>query len=453
MKIEQSLSVKPSQTLTMTHQLQQSIQLLQMSNFELTSFIEQQLEENPFLEKSESLELVSEDNWQEESVENLIIQTKPIEWKHINTFDHIPHKTSSIENVQKQISFLKLTSKEKQIAEHLLEDLNVSGYYQGDILLTAKECQTTSQDILQVLEKLQTLEPTGIFARNLQECFALQLKEQGLYTPEFAKVVEYLTTGLTYDIYKIAKFCSLSVEECRKCFSLLKLLNPKPLLSLEQNDPPSTLIPDVYIRKNDEGEWKIFLNDKTLPQFYVHSDYYHKLRNQLKQKNDITFAKTKFKDAQWLNKAVHQRNQTLLTITKAIVEAQKLFFEKGIDFFTSLTLKHIAFITGFHESTISRICTNKYLATPFGIFELKYFFNSGLENRFQQENQGSRYVQERIRQLIHKENPKSPLSDQEIVKQLYSEGIIIARRTVTKYREKLRFLPSNKRRKHYMIHL
>lgn len=473
--MNQKLSLKQTAELRMTPQLQQAIKLLQLSRLELENAIRKEIEENPVLEEvsdtptesaetskkvegAESSEVVSapdldprkqeEFDW-ESYVDN---QQRPKAPAGGGEFDEIMNYENMISTQQNlhdylmwQLSLFGFNEEEAVIATILVNYVDEDGYIKTPFDQIAQEEGVSVQDLEEILPFIQEFDPPGVGARNLQECLLIQAKHIEEDTNDLRELITNHIKDLEKKHYdKIAKAMGHPIEDVIEMCKIIYDMDPKPGRAYT---PPEThyVTPDVYIYQVGD-EFVISLNEDGLPRLRV-SNLYKNILSE-KESNNVTqdYIKDKLKSAVWLIKSIHQRQRTIYRVTESIVKHQREFFEKGPAFIRPMILRDIANDVGLHESTISRVTTNKYVHTPQGIFELKYFFNSGV-SKTDGDSLASESVKLKIKQMIAEENPKKPLSDQEIVSRLKAEGIVIARRTVAKYRDALGVLPSSRRKK------
>lgn len=479
-------SLKLSQQLLMTPQLQQAIKLLQLSRLELEEFVTQQLTENPVLEEgvSESneerlqverererteTEAVGETMGEAAGIVDSISGEKPAEmdWEAFtrmqdsagpssastrqNDSDEFP----SHENLARsgtlqdflfaQIGEMDLSEDEKDLAGRIIGNIDDRGYLQTTLEELAEDCQKTADFVEDMLDVVQHLEPPGVGARDLKECLHIQLRAGRLKNGVVELIVEHHLAELeTRNFQAIAKAMKLPLETIIENVQIIAELEPVPGRQFGGLEA-QYVVPDVYVFKVS-GEWVVTLNDEGLPNLRV-SKMYEKMASGLAGSNK-EYLSEKLKSAQWLIKSIQQRQKTILRVTEKLVERQKEFFEHGYEHLKPMVLRDIADDIGMHESTISRVTSNKYVHTPQGIFELKYFFNSSV-SMAGGDSLASVSVKKIIAEMIGKEDPKHPLADQKIVELLDERGIQLARRTVAKYREQLNILPSSKRKKFF----
>lgn len=473
--ISQKLDLRQSQQLVMTPQLQQAIKLLQLSNVELAEFIEEELEKNPLLEKDER----SEDRGSEEKPEEV---ERPSERDEMDKAFDTPDSSdfdagSSMADIgaggssrfdSMEDSFENRMSADKTLRDHLLEQLHMAfsderdrmvgtllidqldegGYLREgrDTLIGRLGCSPERLD--NVLAQLKQFDPTGVFASDLAECLTLQLQERGALDEPMQKLLQHLQMIADHDFKKLADICGVNETYLFDMIEEIKCLNPKPASEFDHL-VVQTAVPDVLMKrlpKNLGGGWRVELNNETLPRVLVNQDYYMQVSQGAKDKKDREYVNNQMASANWLVRALDQRAQTILKVAGAIVEEQDAFFNYGIEFLRPLTLKDIAEQIDMHESTVSRVTTNKYIGTPRGIFELKFFFSTALVSADGVAH-SAEAIKARIKSLIDAEVADNILSDDTIVDILGEEGIDVARRTVAKYREAMHIGSSVQRRK------
>ncbi|HEY9548149.1 MAG TPA: RNA polymerase factor sigma-54 [Kiloniellaceae bacterium] len=334
---------------------------------------------------------------------------------------------------------------ERAIGACLIDQLDDNGYLSGDLTALAEQLGCSLTRVEAVLALLQDFEPTGIFARSLAECLALQLKERDRYDPAMQTLVEHLDLLARGEHARLMKLCGIDHEDLAEMIAEIKVLDPRPALSFEGEVAPP-VIPDVLMRADRKGGWIIELNSDTVPRVLVNSDYYAQVSAHLRTKKEREYLNDRLQSASWLVKALHQRATTILKVATEIVRQQDAFFRKGVEHMKPLTLRDIATEIEMHESTVSRVTSNKYMATPRGTFELKYFFTAAIAGADGTAH-SAEAVRHRIRVLIAAENGREVLSDDTIVDLLRRDGVDIARRTVAKYREAMRIPSSVQRRR------
>ena len=460
----------------MTPQLQMAIKLLQLSRLEMLDTIRQELEENPALEEVQ--ESASDENLPEQSensaadtpkTEEVTIEEKihdDIDWsiylgeyntpgrvsyeaedKDTPRFDaFIAPKKSLRDHLLWQFLMTKPAKKEESVASLIVGNLNKDGFLESSVEEIAMQSGTPLEEVDYILAKMQTFDPVGVCARDLKECLLIQAKHFGFENTIITEIISNHLHDLEKKNYKgICKALKASLDEVIAAVNVIKGFEPKPGRQFSE-ETPQYINPDIYVYKL-ENDFVVMLNDDGMPKLRVNSFYKNTISRGKKISGEAEdYIQDKIRSAAWLIKSIHQRQKTIFKVMESILGFQREFFEKGIAHLKPMVLRDVAQDIGMHESTISRVTTNKYAYTPQGIFELKYFFNSSIR-RAQGGNIASASVQEKIRQIILNENPKKPYSDDKISLILKEEHQIhIARRTVAKYREMLKVLPSNKRK-------
>ena len=460
----QRLDLRQSQNLVMTPQLQQAIKLLQLNNIEIAEFIEEEIAQNPLLEKKEADP--SDSNESSSSGEEKA-ERAPEDFdagsamadigsggsssfdKLDNAFENSISKPETLrDHLVEQLHVSFDDPRDQMIAALLIDQLDEAGYLRVAPNDLAEQFGCSLERIERLLSVMKQFDPTGIFAANLEECLALQLEEQGKLDAPTKILLENLKLLADHNHKKLAELCGVNDTYLQDMIEDIRSLNPKPAADFD-HIVVQTAIPDVLMKrlpKNLGGGWRVELNNDTLPKVLVNNEYYKEVAKTATQKKDKEYLSNKLSSANWLVRSLDQRAQTILKVASEIVEQQDAFFNYGIEFLKPLTLKDIAEEIDMHESTVSRVTNNKYIGTPRGIFELKYFFSTALVSE-----DGTSYsaesIRARIQNLIDEEDPKKILSDDKIVDILKSEGIDIARRTVAKYRESLKIPSSVQRRK------
>jgi len=460
----------------MTPQLQMAIKLLQLSRLEMLDTIRQELEENPALEEVQ--ESTSDENLPEQSeapttdtpqTEEVTIEEKihdDIDWsiylgeyntpgrvsyesedKDAPRFDaFIAPKESLRDHLLWQFLMTKPAKQEEAVASLIVGNLNVDGFLDGSVEEIAMQSGIPVEEVEYILAKMQTFDPVGVCARDLKECLLIQAKHFGFEDTIITEIISNHLHDLEKKNYKgICKALKISLDDVVAAVNVIKGFEPKPGRQFSE-ETPQYINPDIYVYKLDD-EFVVMLNDDGMPKLRVNSFYKSTISRGKKISGEAEdYIQDKIRSAAWLIKSIHQRQKTIFKVMESILGFQREFFEKGIAYLKPMVLRDVAQDIGMHESTISRVTTNKYAYTPQGIFELKYFFNSSIR-RAQGGNIASASVQEKIRQIILNEDPKKPYSDDKISLLLKEEHQIhIARRTVAKYREMLKVLPSNKRK-------
>jgi len=452
LKLNYELTLEQSQKLIMTPELRQAIQLLQYNSLELQEYILREIEENPLLEYEDTIEEPQE-----------ISDFDQIDWKeYIENYDDISYKqeinkdenTITFENfftssqtlkeyLLEQLSMVSVGQREYKIAEYIIQNIDSNGYLTESTQEIAQAMGVSESEVEIMLGIVQTFEPTGVGARNLKECLLLQLKDRKDLI--LINIVEnYLEDIALNKLSKIASELNIDVEEVQRYADEIKSLEPKPGRSFAgSSEEIKYIIPDAKLEKVD-GEYVVLINEVTIPKLNINNFY----RELIKNSDETTsqFLQEKLNSAVWIIKSIEQRKQTLTKVIESIVKFQTDFFEKGEGYLKPLTLKDVAEDIKMHESTVSRATNGKYIQTSKGIYELKYFFSQAIK-----ANEGlisSDTVKNTIREIIDSEDPKKPMSDQEISDKLEKMGISLSRRTVAKYREELK-IPSSKLRKRF----
>jgi len=467
--MKQSLALR--QTLKMTPQLQQAIKLLQLSRMELETEIRREMNENPVLEEGmeeNNKDLQTEQQANQESESSSPADQDPskqdeFEWDSyfenqnrnrervlsnsdeiMNYENIIAAKQTLQDHLHWQASLYGFNEEEMVYATILISYINDDGYLGSPLDVIAQEEEVELRDLEETLPLVQELDPAGVGARDLQECLLIQAKHLQEDTKDFVTLIKNHIKDLERKNYQnIAKEMNITIDEVIDMCKIINSMDPKPGSQFAANDT-HYVTPDVYVYKVAE-EYVVSLNEDGLPKLRI-SNFY---KNMVQKKNNDpaqSYIQDKLRSALWLIRSIHQRQRTIYKVTESIVRHQQDFFEKGPGFIKPMILRDIASDIGMHESTISRVTTNKYVHTPQGIFELKYFFNSGISTD-DGDSLASESVKLKIKEMVSSEDPKKPLSDQKIVEMLKKDGIIIARRTVAKYRDILRILPSGKRKK------
>jgi RNA polymerase sigma-54 factor len=476
MALELRQQLKLTQQLIMTPQLQMAIKLLQLSRLELLDTIRQELEENPALEEVQ--ESASEENAAESSeksseesttTEEVTIDEKihdDIDWSNYlgeyNTPGRVNYeaedkdtpryeafiapKKSLRDHLLWQFLMIKPTREEEAIASQIVGNLNADGFLDSTVEEIAIMSNTTVETVEQTLLQMQSFDPIGVCARDLKECLLIQAKHFGFENTIVCDIINDHLQDLEKKNYKgICKALKISMDEVVSTVNIIKAFEPKPGRQFSE-ETPQYINPDIHVYKL-EDDFVIMLNDDGMPKLRVNSFYKKTISRGKKISGEAEdYIQDKIRSAAWLIKSIHQRQKTIYKVMESILKFQRDFFEKGIAHLKPMVLRDVAQDIDMHESTISRVTTNKYAYTPQGIFELKYFFNSSIR-RAHGGDIASASVQEKIRQIIAGEDPKKPYSDDKISQLLKQDHEIhIARRTVAKYREMLKVLPSNKRK-------
>jgi RNA polymerase sigma-54 factor len=497
----------------MTPQLQQAIKLLQLSNIELASFVEAELERNPLLERTEPEEtaaVAGEPSGEataerrEASADGATPEGEPeptdgddVEWVNLNgpeaarseDLDAEPQDvfpdvdalapgalkdsgwsalsqspprsdTDEVSNLEayvaeertlrdhlaEQLMLAFADPARRLIGQHLIDMTDEAGYLRGELSALAELLGAPLELIEETLHVMQGFEPCGVFARDLRECLMLQLKEQDRCDPAMASLIENLGLLAAHDLVALKRATRVSDEDLCDMIKEVKRLNPKPGLKYGSS-PTQPIVPDVLVRALPDGSFQVELNSDTLPRVLVNQSYYATVSKSTTRKEDRSYLVDCLQTANWLVKSLDQRARTILKVAQEIVRQQDAFLTYGVRYLRPLNLKTVADAISMHESTVSRVTANKYMATNRGLFELKYFFTSAIAATSAGDSHSSEAVRHRIREMIDAEPACDVLSDDKIVERLKSDGIDIARRTVAKYREALRIPSSVQRRR------
>lgn len=474
MAMQLKTSLKLSQQLRMTPQLQQAIKLLQLSRLELEGAIRKELDENPVLEEFQ--EVVEEESPKVEAQQEAPSdpqaasdprQQEEFEWENYLDTSYKPPQgqvggTDEIMNYENLISTATslhdhlmwqtglggFNDDEQHILAILISYVDDDGYIKTPFEEIAQEENTAASELIEMLPFLQEFDPAGVGARDLKECLLIQAKHIEEDTNDLVRLITDHIKDLEKKNYTgIAKAMNLPIEDVVDMCKIIYSMDPKPGRAYMPQDT-QFVTPDVYVYKVGD-EYMVALNEDGLPRLRISNLYKNILKGDqttTSQETAQSYIQDKLRSAVWLIKSIHQRQRTIYKVTESIVKHQQDFFEKGPGFIKPMILRDIANDIGMHESTVSRVTTNKYVHTPRGIFELKYFFNSGI-SKTDGDSLASESVKLKIKNLVAEEDVKNPLSDQRIVELLKKDGIQIARRTVAKYRDMLKILPSSKRKK------
>jgi RNA polymerase sigma-54 factor len=496
MALTQRLQIRQSQALVMTPQLMQAIKLLQLSNLDLAAYVEAELERNPLLDRgpdsepaaagstaearangaaddgaspgTEFADGASGEQSREDPLEGSLDDNAPArprladrlagysEWAagsanprddgDYNLESFVSAEPTLSDWLREQVTLAITDPVQRMIGLYLVDLVDESGYIAGDLAAAAERLGTGLAEIEAVLAILQTFEPPGICARDLAECLAIQLKEHNRYDPAMAALIGRLDLVARRDVVALKKICGVGDEDLAEMIAELRRLNPKPGLAFGSTIV-QPIVPDVFVRAAPDGAWLVELNSDTLPKVLVNQTYYAEVSATARRDAEKSYLADCLQNATWLVRALDQRARTILKVANEIVRQQNAFFARGVEHLRPLNLKTVAEAIGMHESTVSRVTANKYMATSRGIFELKYFFTSAIAGAHGGEAHSAEAVRHRIRQLIDAEGASDILSDDTIVEKLREAGIDIARRTVAKYRESMRIPSSVQRRR------
>ena len=498
MALSAKLEMRQGQQLVMTPQLQQAIKLLQLSNMELSEFVDAELERNPLLERDEQTQAVKaveepppREAQGEAADEPWLDLRKPVEdhaggldtdfgnvfqdpgtgepdtsgatsgfsWAGVTQRMHggsgdseqdlenyVANEVTLRDHMTAQLPLMLKDSAERLIGQYLIDLVDEAGYIPANMDAVAMKLGAPLEMVEGVLAKLQTMDPAGIFARSLAECLELQLKDQNRFDPLMAQLLANLDLLASRNLQALKKAVGTDMDDLADMIAEIKRLNPKPGLKFGsvQIQP---VVPDVLVRAASDGGWHVELNSDTLPRVLVNSTYYTRISKTASNEKDKGYLLECLQTANWLVKSLDQRARTILRVAEQIVRQQDAFMMHGVQHLRPLNLKTIAEAISMHESTVSRVTSNKYIATPRGIFELKYFFTSSIASSADGEAHSSESVRYRIKQLIDSERAGDVLSDDQLVDRLKGEGVDIARRTVAKYREAMRIPSSVQRRR------
>jgi len=490
MALTQRLEIRQSQALVMTPQLMQAIKLLQLSNLDLAAYVETELEKNPLLERSSEeadapaasegeSQQKAESEWSAEgakaeefdppegttadpddggearpsSADNLPVQS---EWAGVgagarpdadyNLEAFVSAEVTLVDHLAEQLALAVADPVRRMIGRHLIDLVDEAGYLTEGLAEAAEKLGAPLAEVESVLAILQGFDPPGVCARNLTECLAIQLKEHDRFDPAMQTMVEHLDLLAKRDLAALRKVCEVSEDDLADMIAEIRHLNPKPGLAFGST-LVQPIVPDVFVRQGPDGGYIVELNSDTLPKVLLNQSYYAEVAGTARNDKDKTYLADCLQTATWLVRALDQRAKTILKVAKEIVRQQDAFFAHGVQHLRPLNLKTVADAIEMHESTVSRVTANKYMATSRGIFELKYFFTSAIASADGGEAHSAEAVRHRIKQLIDAENPQDVLSDDTIVERLRTAGIDIARRTVAKYREAMRIPSSVQRRR------
>jgi RNA polymerase sigma-54 factor len=509
MALAASLFLRQSQSLVMTPQLMQSIQLLQMTHVELNQFIDQEVEKNPLLEiasgeegtrdaeRGEDYATPSEDRSQVEAaggeegfqldlydsatgssagsapetldggLDNMFPDDSGPraadapellgQWKSMpggggdsegyDLDDFVASRKTLRDVLNEQIPFVLPDAIDRLIAQHLIDQLDEAGYLLGSTAETALRLGKPVAEVDRVLYRLQELDPPGIFARSLSECLAIQLRAKDRFDPAMAALIDNLDLLARRDFATLKKLCGVGEDDLIDMLAEIRKLDPKPGTRYETS-PSEAVVPDIIVRAASDGTWHVELNADALPRVLVNRDYYAAVSSRTSRDSaDYGFLSECLQTANWLTRSLDQRARTIMKVAMEIVRQQDAFLVHGVDHLRPLNLKTIAEAIKMHESTVSRVTSNKYMLTPRGLFELKYFFTVSIGSAEGGESHSAESVRHRIRTMIVHEAPEAVLSDDDIVDILRKGGVDLARRTVAKYREAMNIPSSVQRRR------
>ncbi|EFW1180753.1 RNA polymerase factor sigma-54 [Shigella flexneri] len=474
--MKQGLQLRLSQQLAMTPQLQQAIRLLQLSTLELQQELQQALESNPLLEQIDTHEEIdtreTQDSETLDTADALEQKEMPEElpldasWDTIYTAgtpsgtsgdyidDELPvYQGETTQTLQDylmwQVELTPFSDTDRAIATSIVDAVDETGYLTvplEDILESMGDEEINIDEVEAVLKRIQRFDPVGVAAKDLRDCLLIQLSQFDKTTPwlEEARLIisDHLDLLANHDFRTLMRVTRLKEDVLKEAVNLIQSLDPRPGQSIQTGEP-EYVIPDVLVRKHN-GHWTVELNSDSIPRLQI-NQHYASMCNNARNDGDSQFIRSNLQDAKWLIKSLESRNDTLLRVSRCIVEQQQAFFEQGEEYMKPMVLADIAQAVEMHESTISRVTTQKYLHSPRGIFELKYFFSSHVNTEGGGEA-SSTAIRALVKKLIAAENPAKPLSDSKLTSLLSEQGIMVARRTVAKYRESLSIPPSNQRK-------
>jgi RNA polymerase sigma-54 factor len=471
------LTIEQTQKLVMTPELIQAIQILQFNTQELDSYVQEQLLTNPVLEQGAASASESQDAQDNSgsTAESSIEQSgsePDIDWKEYlkeRQYDDISYRqweykdpeekensyeqytTADVtlpEHLMFQLQFATLKKGCRNVGRYIIESLDENGYMTLTTEEISKAMNAPLHKVEEVLDIIHTFDPSGVGARDLKECLMIQLDQKGLLDEAYEKVLgEHLEDLAANRLGAISKCMGITVKEVQEMADMIKSLEPKPGRQFASQTDTRYIVPDVLVERVDD-EYLITVNDSSTPRLMV-SSYYEKLLNEAEKDSNLSkYLTDRLNSAMWLIKSIDQRKQTIYNVVEAVVKYQKDFFDKGSKYLKTLTLKQIAEEVGIHESTVSRSINGKYLQSPMGVFEIKYFFSGGVAGGQSGEGISSKSIKSFIKEIVDGEDPKSPYSDQDMVNMLKEKGIDISRRTVAKYRDEMQILSSSKRRRY-----
>ena len=500
MALSAKLAMRQGQTMVLTPQLLQAIKLLQMPSGELSAFIEAELERNPLLDRAEERhegEPPPEPVAAEAAPGDWASETMPVEPGELarelgteidNAFDadrtgadrspqadgpalsggqwsgvgggggdedaadieaYVASQESFSEFLTRQAMVALPDPGDRLIASALIDGLDEAGYFRGEIAEIADQLGAPVERVERVLATMQTLEPTGVFARDLAECLKLQLIERDRFDPAMAALIANLPLLARRDFVALRRLCGVDDEDLADMIGEIKRLDPKPGRAFA-GAPEPLAIPDVIVAPAHDLGWRVELNVAALPRVLVNESYAAVIKRGASREEDKQYVSTQLQSAHWLTKSLEQRARTILNVASEIVRRQDSFLVEGVAGLKPLNLKTVADAIGVHESTVSRATSNKYMATPRGLFEMKYFFTASLPSSGYGEAHSAEAVRFKIRQMIEAEDPRKVLSDDDIVERLRAADIVVARRTVAKYRDNLKIPSSMERRRQKM---
>jgi RNA polymerase sigma-54 factor len=515
------MDLRQAQSLVMTPQLQQAIKLLELSNQELAAYVEQELEQNPLLERDDSgrsgdaensaggdgdrlasLEALTAEPVAEATSDRILDTSEysesgnladerqsPLDTDYDNLYNTaesggdaaaarpeqgftenwtapgsgsgarsdfgdgefgleqtLTRPETLREHLERQLYLDLHDPTERMIGLQLIDLVDESGYLSGDLPSLAERLGCALPAVEAVLQKLQQFDPVGVFARDLAECLMLQLKERDRCDPAMMALLQNLDLLARHDRHQLMKLCGVDAEDLADMVAEIRALNPKPGASFEPLEVQA-VVPDIMVWRRQDGSWSIELNNEQLPRLLVNQQYHARILPKTQNKVERDYLNERLATANWLVKTLHQRATTILKVATEIVRQQEAFFLHGVQHLKPLIRRDIAEAIGMHESTVSRVTTNKFMATQRGIFELRYFFTAAIQSADGQASHSAEAVRQKIKELIDSESREDVLSDDKLVSILQGQGVDIARRTVAKYRESLKISSSVQRRR------
>jgi len=477
--MEMRQQLKMTQQLVMTPQLQQAIKLLQLTRLELQDLVRQELEENPLLEENSEIEEPREPDVLETAEQELEPEQNSTEFHEVETGEEtlrdwdsyldgynyssgdqysgdeehpsfenlLTRKGTLIDHLLWQLHMGQYSEMDVRVGEVIIGNVDESGYLRASLAEIATASNATEEDVLDVLDCIQEFDPPGVAARDLRECLLIQARFLGMKgSPVEGILLNHLADLEKRNYRLIARSLSIDINQVLIAAKIIAGFDPRPGSSFNSDDV-HYISPDIFVHKVGD-DYVVMLNDEGLPNLKVSTHYADARGNGSIDSHAEEYISDKMRSAVWLIKSIQQRQRTIYKVAKSIIRFQREYFDRGIEYLRPLVLRDIAEDIGMHESTISRVTTNKYMQTPQGLLELKYFFNSGLSTSGG-EFVASESVKNRIKEIIENEDPKKPLSDQKIDDILSADGVNIARRTVTKYREMLKYGSASERKRHF----
>ncbi|HEX6120232.1 MAG TPA: RNA polymerase factor sigma-54 [Dongiaceae bacterium] len=499
MAVSQRLDLRQAQSLVMTPQLQQAIKLLELSNQDLAAYVEEELERNPLLERADESEAdgLAEAPSADGDPDRMLdakefgdrerlpdAKDSPIDADYDNVYtgngagegsadfgapsgqanwrvgagrgdfpdedgdfqETLSRELTLREHLEQQLGIEVADPTERLVGLQIIDLIDDAGYVQGDLAALAERLGCPFELVEAVLRKLQQFDPVGVAARTLAECLALQLKERDRLDPAMQAMLDHLDLLAKHDRAQLMKVCGVDAEDLADMAAEIRSLNPRPGHAFDRTEVQA-IQPDIMVHRLPDGSWSVELNSDNLPRLLVNQQYHARVTTKAQSKTDKDYLADRLSAANWLVKTLHQRATTILKVASEIVRQQEMFFLHGVKHLKPLIRRDIADAIGMHESTVSRVTANKFMATPRGLFELRYFFSAAIQAADGADSHSAEAVRSRIRELIDKEPMAAVMSDDQLVAVLKVEGVDIARRTVAKYRESLRIPSSVQRRR------